>query len=92
MDSPLDLVAFLTRSENRVETLLALADGPATRPDLQDETGVARATLSRILADFRRHDLATRDAHEYAATPLGELLAAGLTSPSSRSSQAPARP
>lgn len=75
MADALDQVAFLARSENRVEALLALDSGPTTRPDLQDRTGIPRATLSRILADFRERDLATRTGHEFALTALGELLA-----------------
>jgi predicted transcriptional regulator len=41
---------------------------------------VPRATLSRILADFRDRDLVTRADHEYRTTPLGDLLAAELGS------------
>ena len=78
MGSPIDLVSFVTRAENRVDALLALASGPRTRPELQDETGIPRATLSRILADFRERDLARRDGHRYATTPLGDLLATEL--------------
>lgn len=80
MDSALGLLAFLARSENRVRTLSALACGSATRAELQAETGVPRATLSRALADFRDRELATRTGHEYAVTPLGALFAAELSS------------
>lgn len=78
MTPPLDLLAFVTRSENRVDALRALADGPATRVELQNATGIARPTLSRILADFRERDLATRESYTFAVTPLGESLASGL--------------
>jgi len=75
MGSARSLVTFVTRAENRVDVLLALSAAPATRPDLQEATGIPRATLSRILADFRDRDLAERDGHEYGLTPLGSLLA-----------------
>lgn len=78
MDGALDLVAFVTRSENRVRALRGLADGPATRPELQADTGVARPTLSRILADFRDRDLVERETHRYALTPLGRFVASEL--------------
>jgi predicted transcriptional regulator len=78
MGSPFDLVSFVTRAESRVDVLLTLASGPRTRPELQDETGVPRATLSRVLADFRERDLASRNGHRYRPTPLGEVLAADL--------------
>ena len=78
MDPPLELVSFLTRAPNRVATLEALADGPATRAAVQERTGIPRATLSRILADCRRRELLERDGHDFALTPMGELLAAEL--------------
>lgn len=80
MESPIDLVSFVTRAENRVEVLLTLMLGPRTRPEIQDETEIPRATLSRILADFRDHELVARDGHQYVTTPLGDLLADELTS------------
>lgn len=76
----LEPVSFLARSSNRVEALVALEAGPATRAALQADTGIPRATLSRILADFRERGLAERNGHEFSITPLGELLAAELRS------------
>lgn len=80
MAAPLELVSFLVRAESRVETLSALADGPATRAEVQERTGVPRATLSRVLADFRERDLAERTGHEFSLTTLGELVAEELLS------------
>ena len=57
MDSPIDLVSFVTRAENRVEVLLTLAFRPRTCPGLQDETDIPRATLDRIGPD---HELDRR--------------------------------
>jgi predicted transcriptional regulator len=80
MDGAYELVAFLTRAENRVTVLHVLERAPATRVGLQDETGIPRATLSRILADFRDRSLVTRDGHRYELTPLGGHLATELSS------------
>lgn len=80
MTSPLALVTFVTRAQNRVDALLALAASPTTRPELQEDTGIPRTTLSRILADFQDRDLVERDGHEYALTPLGSLLTSELGS------------
>jgi predicted transcriptional regulator len=80
MDAGAELVAFVARAENRLDALLALAEAPATRPELQAETGIPRATLSRILADFRDKDLAIRHGQRYVLTPLGELLSAEIAS------------
>ena len=78
MEPPVELVSFVTRAENRVTVLRTLSRGPATRRALQDETDIPRATLSRILADFRDRELAVREGHDYATTPLGDVLAAEL--------------
>lgn len=80
MNSAIELVSFVTRAENRVTVLLALASGPKTRPALQDDTGIPRATLSRILADFRDRELVRRDGQQYHSTELGDHLADGLES------------
>jgi len=80
MSPSFDLVSFLTRAESRVDVLLALASGPRTRPELRDETGVPRATLSRVLADFRERDLASRNGRRYRTPPLGGVVALELES------------
>lgn len=80
MNSSLELVAFVTRSENRVMTLGKLVAGPFTRPELQEETNIPRATLSRILADCWQRDLVTKNGHHYQITPLGEYVASQLQS------------
>lgn len=78
MASAQSLVSFVTRADNRVEVLLAVAAEARTRQQLQDDTGIARATLARILADFRDRELVRREGHRYEATTLGSRLAAEL--------------
>lgn len=78
MDSSFELVSFLTRSENRVTVLQSLEEGPASRVELQESTAIPRATLSRILADFRDHELVVRDGHSFELTPLGDHIAEEL--------------
>lgn len=80
MQSARTLLTFVARAENRVDALLAVADGPKARASIQEETDIPRATLSRILADFRDRDLVSRDGHDYVITPLGEVLATELRS------------
>jgi len=80
MDSPHELVTFVTRAESRIVTARTLADGPLTRHELQETTGIPRATLSRILADFRDRELVVRSGHEYGLTSLGEVLVDELES------------
>lgn len=74
MGSAFELLAFVARSENRLATLRALSTGPRRRSAVQDATGIPRATLSRILADCRDHDLVERTGPEYALTGLGARL------------------
>jgi predicted transcriptional regulator len=72
---PLDDAAFLARSPHRVGVLEILADGPMTRRDLHDETGISQPTLGRILEPFRDRNWVERRGQEYALTPWGHLLA-----------------
>lgn len=71
----LEDIAHLARSDNRVRVLKALNEGPTTRRELEDATGVARATIGRTLADFEERGWATRTVdREYALTPTGERI------------------
>ena len=80
MRSAFELMAFVSRSENRLDTLRALESAPASRSALQEATGIPRATLSRILSEFQDRELADRDGYEFSITPLGRLLAGELRS------------
>ena len=71
-------IAFLTRSEHRVTALVALAEGPLTRDDLRDATGVSSSTISRTLRDFEKRHWVRRDGHRYDATKLGTFVAAKM--------------
>lgn len=74
MGSAFELVSFVARSANRLDTLRALSADPQRRVAVQEATGIARATLSRILADCAERDLVERRGPDYALTPLGERL------------------
>lgn len=73
--TPLDDVEFLARSAHRVHVLQTLRTGPRTRPDLHDETGISQPTLGRVLGPLEDRNWVERRGHEYALTPLGEVLA-----------------
>lgn len=65
-------VAHLARSENRLRILSALEDATATRRELEDATGIARATVGRTLADFEdRGWVRETGDREYEPTPIG---------------------
>ena len=67
-------IEFLARSSNRVTVLDALVDGPVGRYDLEEETGVSRATLGRILDDFTERGWVVEDDRRYEATALGAYV------------------
>lgn len=75
MDSPLDAVSFLARSENRVSVLAVVTAEQGTREQLRARTGVARATLDRILREFEQRAWIVRDGRAFRATPTGTVLA-----------------
>lgn len=78
MASPLDDVSYLARSEQRVQVLDLLADGPRTRTDLQEATEYARVTIGRTLGGFEDRGWVRRDGDAYRLTPLGTLVAEDL--------------
>lgn len=79
LDPPLDDVAFVARSNNRVDVLEALAERDLTRRALHDVTGISQPTLGRILDGFEERGWATNGRNgngcQYRLTPLGSLLA-----------------
>lgn len=73
-------VAYLARSENRVQVLDALSRTAYTRRDLRDAIDTSRSTLGRILTEFEERGWAERTTDgAYRATPQGRHLAAEIT-------------
>lgn len=77
--SSLEEIEFLARSPNRIRVLDALIAEPMERHAIEDETGVSRATLARILNAFEKRGWATRTGRQYEATPVGEYVAREFT-------------
>ncbi|MDX1748305.1 MAG: hypothetical protein R3324_20410, partial [Halobacteriales archaeon] len=75
MWDPLDDINYLANSPHRIRVLTHLAEAPATRRDLQTHTEFSRATLSRILAEFRERGWIVEDGQTYELTPFGRELA-----------------
>lgn len=77
-------VAYLVRSENRVEVLRTIVATPTdpgrptpgyTRRELETTTGISRPTLSRILNEFEERGWIERDIDgEYVATARGQCI------------------
>lgn len=79
MGSALEDIEFLALSANRVNVLQLLAEGPKTRDELANTTGVSQATLGRILGDFQDRSWVRRDGSTYVATLTGRLVVRGFT-------------
>lgn len=75
LEDPLEVVEFLARSPNRVNVLDLLTNGPYDRYALEEETGVSRATLGRILEDFEERNWVLESDRTYQTTPLGAYVA-----------------
>lgn len=79
MESALEEIEFLARSPNRVTVLDALTEGPIGRYDLEETTGVTRATLGRILDDFEERGWVLEDDRQYVTTQLGAYVSRAFT-------------
>ena len=78
LQSPLDDIAFLSRSNNRIAVLRELARKDQTRKGLRDATEVSRPTLGRILEGFQERGwivtTGSGNGHDYTLTSLGRVV------------------
>lgn len=78
MESSIDDIAFLARSDHRVTALDALAERPRSRSDLRATTGVSSSTIGRTLREFENRRWIDRNGHRYEATQLGAFVASSM--------------
>lgn len=76
VERPIDDVAFLARSTNRVTVLEELRTEPLTRGDLRDRTEMSRATIGRILDGLQDRAWVESEGRTYRLTPFGRLVIA----------------
>lgn len=74
MVSPIDDIAFLARSETRVNVMRAIDDRARDRQDLATATDTPRSTLSRTLSELEERGWIERDGRLYALTTAGVLV------------------
>ena len=74
MESAIQDIEFLARSEHRVTALEALAECRHDRRDLRAVTGASDPTIGRLLRDFEDRAWIVRDGPFYELTPLGEFV------------------
>ncbi len=77
-DSPVSDIAYLTRSDHRIRTLVALTERPRSRSELCELTGVSSSTMRRTLDEFDERCWVRKDEYQYVATRLGETIASGM--------------
>jgi predicted transcriptional regulator len=75
MNSPLDTIEYLARSDHRVEVLDAIRTTPRTREEIRDLTDASRVTAGRIIADLEDRGWIVRRGTEYEATTSGRFVA-----------------
>lgn len=78
METPIDDIAYLTRSEHRAPTLIALTVRPRSRSELWEMTGVSESTIRRTLSEFEDRDWVYRDGYQYDVTQLGAFVASAM--------------
>lgn len=74
MTSPLDEIAFLANSENRVAIFEAIAERPRHRDEIRAQVDASRVTIARILRELEARNWIENSGKEYAVTPLGEWI------------------
>lgn len=74
MDSEIQDIEFLARSEHRVATLEALFEERHDRRDLRAVTGASDPTIGRIIRDFEDRSWIVREGPHYELTPLGAFV------------------
>lgn len=77
--SPIVDIAYLARSDHRIQTLVALTERPRSRSELCELTGVSSSTMRRTLDEFDDRLWIRKDGYQYVATRLGEVIATGMT-------------
>lgn len=78
METPIDDIAYLTRSEHRAPALIALTVRPRSRSELWEMTGVSESTIRRTLSEFEDRDWVYRDGYQYEVTQLGAFVASAM--------------
>lgn len=77
-ESPIDDVAYLARSEHRVDALVAMTTRPRNRSELCELTGVSSSTIRRTLGEFEDRSWIRKEGYRYETTQLGAVIASGI--------------
>lgn len=76
MDSPVDGIAFLARSGNRVRVLRTIAEETQTRQKLREDLSMSRTTLGRVLNEFEERGWIRPTGEGYTTTAAADAILA----------------
>lgn len=71
---PLDDIAYLSRSNHRVDVLTELIDTGCTRRELRESVGVSQPTIGRILDGFQERGWIRQNGRHYTITSIGKIV------------------
>lgn len=71
-------MAYLVRSEHRIQALVALTIRPRSRSELWELTGVSSSTIRRTLREFEKRNWVRKREYRYEATPLGAFVESAM--------------
>ena len=74
MEGALEDIQFLANSENRILVLSALTQEPASRRQLQQDTGVPRSSVARVLNEAETRKWVGSEGSKYWITPRGKAM------------------
>ncbi len=74
MNDPLEDIAFLANSENRVAVFESLVEETQGRDELRHQVDASRVTVARVLRELEARNWIEHADGEYAVTPVGEWV------------------
>lgn len=74
----IDDIAYLVRSEHRIQTLVALTIRPRSRSELCELTEVSSSTIRRTLREFEKRNWVRKKKYRYEAMPLGAFVSSAM--------------
>lgn len=79
MTTPLEDTRFLSQSDNRLQALKALSEGPLHSQELREAIGASRSTLGRTIGSFEERSWIRKTDDGYELTAVGMLIAEEFT-------------
>lgn len=72
-------ISYLSRSDHRIPTLVALASDPRSRSELCEMAGVSSSTIRRTVCEFEDRHWIRKNGYQYETTQLGSFIASAMS-------------